>query len=88
MIVTADRSYRGKRDLERAIDLLVTSRAQASKDRAPTAKRLAPLTRSRLWEPAQDAHVWEESAKGASHPSSVMLGILLAGEGVWREGSS
>jgi hypothetical protein len=67
MIVTADRSYRGKRDLVRAIDLLVTSRAQASKDRAPTAKRLAPLTRSRLWEPAQDAHVWEESAKGASH---------------------
>jgi ribosomal protein S18 acetylase RimI-like enzyme len=54
-----DRPYEGERDLQRATDLLLGSRALAGKDRAPTAKRLALLVTSRLWEPQQDAHVWE-----------------------------
>jgi ribosomal protein S18 acetylase RimI-like enzyme len=62
-----DRPYAGERDLERASDLLLASRVQAGRDREPTTKRLSLLVTSRLWEPSQDAHVWEAAlARGAS----------------------
>jgi ribosomal protein S18 acetylase RimI-like enzyme len=59
MVGIVDRPYEGARDLERAADLLIALRVRAGKDRAPTAKRLALLATSRLWEPEQDARVWE-----------------------------
>jgi ribosomal protein S18 acetylase RimI-like enzyme len=48
------------------------------KDRAPTVRRLELLATSRLWEPAQDAHVWEEPAEDAS--SRRLVGFAL----LWR----
>ena len=78
MAALVDRSYQGERDLERASDCLVASRAQMGKDRAPTVRRLELLATSRLWEPAQDAHVWEEPAEDAS--SRRLVGFAL----LWR----
>jgi ribosomal protein S18 acetylase RimI-like enzyme len=78
MAALVDRSYQGERDLERASDCLVASRAQIGKDRAPTTRRLELLATSRLWEPAQDAHVWEEPAEGA--PIRRLVGFAL----LWR----
>jgi hypothetical protein len=71
-----DRPHGGKRDLERAIDLLAASRVQAHKDRAPTAKRLTLLVTSRLWDPAQDAHVWEIES-GENDADRQIAGVAL-----------
>jgi hypothetical protein len=48
------------------------------KDSARTVRRLELLATSRLWEPAQDAHVWEEPAEDAS--SRRLVGFAL----LWR----
>jgi GNAT superfamily N-acetyltransferase len=79
MTGATDRPYGGERDLERAIDLLVASRIQANKDRAPTTKRLTLLVTSRLWDPAQDAHIWEVGS-GENAADGQIAGVAL----LWR----
>src|SRR5689334_19994562 len=74
-----DRSFQGQHDLERAFDLLLASRAYMSKDRAPTVKRLALLATSRLWEPNEDAHLWE-AAPSENDSDRTLAGLAL----LWR----
>jgi hypothetical protein len=76
MAALVDRSYQGERDLERTIERLLALRAQMGEDRAPTVRRLELLATSRLWEPAQDAHVWEAPAEDASGRRLVGFALL------------
>lgn len=78
-----DRPYQGERDLERATDLLLASRIAVGKNRAPTAKRLALLATSRLWEPGQDAHIWEAERTGGASDGELAGFALL-----WRREES